>query len=919
MTSKISTVLNPNIFITNNYEIVKEYFLQDNYFRIEQLPQRKGQSLLITGGGGNKYLQSFEFSYNYDTTDKLKVVMEFVDTDGNFEQEFFGFNLNNVKSTIASRFKQSASAGKPSQNAEAFDKMDIENYMASYNRLFVAFGCGSDLRNWSDVHVLIAHDISVDVSNGIRKFRYTFFPSTSSFFKPKLIFNLDSPNPQREFLFTENIDGIISYVPADLKDSPNQVLYKILKKYISDITSVKESNIIVVLPTFILGIANAGLSLTPDQLDTISNQNFDFYNQTGLLLEVYDELKNRFGIELETTKKTIQIFADAFKKKKGISAPLQIQLSQAEANLNLVNQNSYSYILKATKPPATSIKPEVLPSIPDFYVPLNKVNSGLKGLINTADNLVVIEETNSKILKFFEEFGLIENASNRCVIVGFEGMINEYVYRNYIPGDEISNVQQVAEQILRNFTPTLPIMTSKEKQIFFDNKSYGLSFIQRISRRKTSSNFFEKTTLDELAVNEYGKKISEAFKVEGNIFELFDIPVFTNNLKNSNVLEINLTESSMYLAGISLTLQNNFHKFYVSEIQKNVNNVNIAGVSVSSIFDEYTKRLSYAIKDKGQGVDPKQQFGLLKRALLQQFFIAKKTNQNPLKSDNTFNFYDAAKIGSLQDSGRSSEYDPLRQSGIKTGRKKAISAGVGAPGFAVDETREETNAEIEARLAQELQVDKLLTEQELKEIFGNDTNRSFINAFLPLIVKNGGNFDSDLALLALAINYADNYEFQKVTSQYSAEDRQSRMFQFAAVLAGMFNINNSVVDPAQVLRNSIVYQNGGVLFTPKDFGLSQEAIAAELFNHLNRYGYKINIKTLPFFHLSSFRAMTYKPCYLFSKKVLLNSDKTRLTTGNDLDFFSGAYNIAAFKHVISTRECYSEFLLENVAGTTYDV
>lgn len=901
MTSKISTVLNPNIFITNNYEIVKEYFLQDNYFRIEQLPQRKGQSLLITGGGGNKYLQSFEFSYNYDTTDKLKVVMEFVDTDGNFEQEFFGFNLNNAKTSIANRFKQLES-NKISQNTEALDKFDIENYVNSYNRLFIAFGCGNDLRNWSDVHVVIAHDISVDISNGIRKYRYTFFPSTSAFFKPKLIFNLDSPNPQREFLFTDNIDGIFSYVEANDQDKTNDIVYKVLKKYISDVTMVKQDNIIVVLPDLI-----------------------------SILKLPTAEVFEKMGIEIEVLKNSIVTFVDSMKKRRGIRAVNNAQLSQIEANAQLISEDKTAYVLKAKKPKITDTSnPELNPNFPDFYFPLNKINSYLKGVLNTVDNLVAIEETNSKILKFFESKKLIKDASQRCIILGLEGMINEYVYRNYIPGDELNNVQQAADQILKDFKPSLLIMPSNEKTILLDKKSYGLEFINTISRRKTSSNFFEKTVLDELAINEYGKKISEAFKVEGNIFELFDIPVFTNNLKNSNVLEINLTESSMYLAGISLTVQNNFHKFYVSEVQKNIQNITIGGVAVTSVFDEYLKILTRATQveayDSSGNVkspDLKKDFDLLKKALVQHFFIAGKLNQNPLRTDGSFNYYklaDAGKTGTLEGNEfeiikKSLPYAPQGFAGVGLAQNGELNLVIKPDG---SRSYDYTNKGIELAIARQLGFDRLLTSEEIGNIFENETNRTFINSFLHLIVANGGDFNTDLALLALAINTANDGEFNKVNSNFNLKQKQDRVFQFAAILGGLFNINSSL-DPEQALKGVAVFKNNGVLFTPKDFGLSQEAIAAELFNHLNRYGYKINIKTLPFFHLTSFRTMTYKPCYLFSKKILLNNDRTRKLTGNDLDFFSGAYNIAAFKHVISTKECYSEFLLENVAGTTYDV
>jgi hypothetical protein len=73
---------------------------------------------------------------------------------------------------------------------------------------------------------------------------------------------------------------------------------------------------------------------------------------------------------------------------------------------------------------------------------------------------------------------------------------------------------------------------------------------------------------------------------------------------------------------------------------------------------------------------------------------------------------------------------------------------------------------------------------------------------------------------------------------------------------------------------------------------------------------------LPFFHLSNFRLVNFKPCFVFSKQVTpinINS----LDNTPKLDFFTGVYNIAAFKHVINTRECYSQFMLLKNVGNAY--
>jgi hypothetical protein len=90
-------------------------------------------------------------------------------------------------------------------------------------------------------------------------------------------------------------------------------------------------------------------------------------------------------------------------------------------------------------------------------------------------------------------------------------------------------------------------------------------------------------------------------------------------------------------------------------------------------------------------------------------------------------------------------------------------------------------------------------------------------------------------------------------------------------------------------------------------------ILSRIHEHAKRFSSEISLKTLPFFHLSNYSDIN-KKCLFFSKRLSI--------AGRDLpvvfDFFSGEYMITGFKHVITTSECYSEFLLTKF-GASDDV
>ena len=91
-----------------------------------------------------------------------------------------------------------------------------------------------------------------------------------------------------------------------------------------------------------------------------------------------------------------------------------------------------------------------------------------------------------------------------------------------------------------------------------------------------------------------------------------------------------------------------------------------------------------------------------------------------------------------------------------------------------------------------------------------------------------------------------------------------------------------------------------------------ESIIAELGNKLYREALRLNIQTLPMFHLSKTSGSVLdRPCLVFAQDVdISQSIKPPRSILNS--FFSGLYNIIGYKHKITTSDISSEFSLVKV-------
>lgn len=931
--SKIENIVVPNIFITNNYNVLQKYFLNQKTFNGITDPKDIKDSFLITPDN-NKYLVSLEHSNNFEKAKHNKLVLQFLDTDGRLEDDFFIFKLKSFTNLIENiyrkeqQFKDTLVSGAllgsggdlESRLKFAGDTLSVPH------QIYISYGIGTELSNWSSPMVFHLLNMSMDISNGLRRYTLEFYPSSSSVFRSRIQFNLQNPNPEREFLFTDNIAPfVVSYPFIPQKDTLDSVIYNLLKKYVSLLAVTDIENVICILPVL------------PNSL-----------NQ-----ELKENLSKYFNINIELFIDTLKINTQDSVSGAIVGTKPDKNTTVAIANSISELANSLNYVLRSQK-----ISSSINPAFPNFYGPLNKISNGYKSILTTVDELTLIEENDSRLLNIFYINNLIKDPSSRCIIIGFESLINEYLYRNtLIAGDNLESNEKSLEDLLKDFKPKIQIIDCKEKGILNSNQ-YRNNFINLYNNQKSRSSLNEEINLDELAFAGY-EKISNNIKNNKKLFDFLGIPIFTNNLKNSNILNINLNNSEIYLAGLKTAIDSNAAMFFLSNITRNLDSLNIKGLPAKSLLDLFVEKINnlgnqlYESKSRilgyqGNRFDPvfrslnpnfdpsgiiknlgpgnlrdkkswyKEFRDALDKVIRQQLKLAKQegievNSIEDLVSDDLMKFnkkLDAAK----KYSGPIGYYDSNLVN--LTGGDNVydrMSYSYAANLFPSDVPA--TDGTSVPRLGE------IFTSEQVKIIIQNLKQQ--IGAFDKLLLKDGGDFNLDLLIFSEVIRqYEIGLEYDKdfdstqtgtallsrdirIESKSRDIDNLERLYNLALILTKLFTIkgyNESATDEFK----------DGVMFKPKQFGLTQDNLAAELWKYTSTNSYNVTIKTLPFFHLSTLRSMTFKPCFLFSRKMNILSPSKPIT--NKMDFFSGMYNILGFKHVINTKDCYSQFVLVKNIG-----
>lgn len=897
----MANVLVPNIFITTNYDYIRSYFVNRDYKAgIDGLPAEK--DVFLISSKTNKYLESFEHSFNYDSSDQSKLVLKFIDVDGKFEDKFFIRPINLFRTKLEQELKKDRQLNliDGARNIQSERNVQgIYDEVASLDTIYVSYGIGNDTRNWSDPMTFQLFKSEVEVNEaGLRKYILTFNISNNVLFKPKLILNLNAPNPAPEFNFANHVDSAKVYLKQEYNQTHESIVYQLIKKYISLISTIDEGNLIVILPKF---------------EEKIPQSWTNNYFQKSIIFEKKITLKDYFDIDTTKADTLISQYRDA--RPSNLRPNTTAKNESVNATLiQLAKENKQYFYVMSSKPLP---KNPLHPTLPDWYAPLNKISEALKSLLNSTDDLIVIEESNVKLLNLWHEFGLINDPTKRCVIVGGDRLINDWLYRNHtsLPKRITLTLEKTDDEWIKlldaGFSPAFKLIPGKEKDILEKRSSeYYLKYMLTTSKRKNGSNFDEEVILDELVpvLKKYNKEVLPIVTCT-NLLKLLDIPIFTNNLKNSNILSLSVDNSQTYLDMLRIAVRNDYDKFFLASVASDADVVNINGHKPQEYIREL-KRLINGANGKGMDVPgtaiAAQQLGLvvtkellsaqfrqdLRNVLIQQYYFLEQAGHD-------VNTMDANKLQQALENAQASP--------IETGETIVVTRDslVNRDFFVtrdlkvkVLENSDQTKERIQKDL-NKLGVPKVYTQEEVKRILSNADN--LIKTFDKIIVQRKGDADIGNLLLGVAVSRVEGIVPEGL-------EEQSRILNSVMLLSYMYNTS---------FLKSDIPESKYLTITPKQFSIPQTALLGELMKFASRQMYKISLKTLPFFHLSNFRQMNLKPCFLFSRKMYAiksNRDQSLI----DYDFFNGAYNITGFKHTITTKDAYSQFLLQKITTAASD-
>jgi hypothetical protein len=872
----------PNIIITQDYNLIKK-IMESKYLDVAQ--KFDESKAILLSNRQNKYVYGLEHSINFNGADS-KILLKIIDTDSDFENKFFNetFLEKILNDQVTNYIKNKTQI---SEFGNYFNKI-----LNSQIRIYVAYGIGNDLSNWSNpiVCTLVGGNIEL-ANNGLRTYTYEFIPEVNYFFRYQTIKpDLNNPNDD----FTLNLGGAFLRTKVDLlvpKTDYSKVTKNIktlLTKFVSKITNTNESNVITLIPdlegpkTSTLIQETSGLSIFERGLwDNITKAT------KQLLLDTADKISLKGKIEpvderLIKVKWDIDLYVAQFYKQyfKSIEVNLpninpvatlaggqysntpQGQQVAGEMDTRLAKSNKDKEaitlsLVSIPDPNTTNQSSE--PQLPDWYKAIQNVFTGIASLYRKGDTYVspnISFESDTLLLKLFHKYKMIADPTVPCVIVGDRQMVLDFIYRNQVP---ISKTLDVNSKFTIN----------KDDSLYevFKNKDYAIDLRNLIRKKKNSSSFNEKILLDELALgSQVSKEEAAVIRSSVNLINQYteegDIPVFLNNLKNSNVLSYSIKNTENYMTATRMGVLANRYKTLLSQLSvddlsKLLESGGISGTSTLTPVD-IAKDIFGSTVGQLTSVSPNTKISSDVLALLkkQDELSLAETSLAETQEPTEVKWGESAWAGGVGD---------LLLYGVRASKKTFFYR------------------EIESKY---LSVKKSY-DKSLEELSAEDNE---IYDFLS-IIKNSSQKDAVIFTNSQENVTITNALLQKTLAEKYPGIPKENLLPLAETIILMNAVNTAS-------ENSQVEVLPGLYLPNKNF------ITGKIMEYAAKFFIEVSLKTLPFFYLSNYRVIS-QPAFFYSKKL-------NISNYNDLnifDFFSGDYRIMGFKHVISTRECYSEFLL----------
>lgn len=923
----MSKIFIPNIFITTNFSKVRKYFLDvASPSRDYSIPSNTTDDSLLITPENNKYLQSFEFSLNYQDKNATKLVLSFIDVDDKFEESFL--NSSVIKNYIEHALENSIKKSDYYANNPELFSTAIRNQL----KVYFAFGVGSDLKEWAGPYCATLIKSELTISNtGLRNYKYTFLPSNSYMFKPRLTSDETNPNPYSDIAF-----NFVNFRTRGEVNVPNtkslmnvgDVIKRLLKDYIRNVVS--SNNIIVMIPKINeeiidqtvnaigLGVLqsktlrsdrindlNTFIKDTPT-LNTLLGRDEDFYYETKTeKLDTHEyaaQLYRRLGITLSLnnlpgSNGIKEVDNPTYSAKSVGKASFYNQIRQEVlkskfdvTGMSLIDnrfQDGWTAVMEANTADLSEKEEAAFRkggAAPNWWKPLYKLETGLQSCIKGfVGKIVCFQESDLRILKLWKKYGLIKDDQSPCTVVGIDQFIYDTLYCNQ---SDISRILEFKSKY--NFENDDPL-----KKIL-DANEYKLDLVKIFYKNKNNSSFDEKIVLDELNFNNTD---FDVLKQQVEAAKITDIPVFTNNLKNSNILSLSVDLGDTYFAVTQTAVHNDLRKFFADTLLSNNKRIldsTLTPGELKEVKDFIETNLDWNEKISDEDLTTFTEGGIALRN-------SKLKRQDELKK-----YLDL--IGQ-------EEYDKQKSTKYKQEYDKETKDVISYYDASINEYKRALLGirDPDTRAGYQKSIENF--EKQKQEYLEKAKKKEFLLKAQQIENEYNGILKNQNAVLK---PYVHDKPESEITYLNLAVVKKFREMKNAGKLNGVepgafLNLAMFIV-----MSNQLNKLNPSIVATPKHGGASSKSIAGLIFDYLYKYNLLLNIRTIPFFNISSWKSIP-KPAIVVSKKLHtlggIKNDPDYFKEKNVFDFFSGIYSIQGFKHVINTKEAYSEFfLLKNNLG-----
>lgn len=891
----MSKIFIPNIIITKDFEYIKSFANSGGYTKIGDLP--KSRNTVILSNQQNKYITGFSYELGVanESNRNYTMTLEVLDSDGQFQELLLDSGL--YSKLLESSMKSVARAG-------------IRQGELKYDPflLYFMFGIGDSIKDWSDPIRGWVQSANIIYENGVRKYVFQFTCNADNYLlRPAILPDHREINPSYQLNFgVQKMDTVVelgftteekfdytAFEDAKYKQSQKSFLTwlftsddtkqlrksleniqertlqrkieniqdnvtKILKLYIGTCCNISSDNVIVIIP-----------DITFDQRRLLSKY---YGRQTANnYFKDYNTLyRTIFGLDLVKDEEPPAKIAAVNKITKILAGQRDVELELDEKGKTEVSDN-LDVVCKlrmiAASPSHNESNSNDVAQMPNWWVPINKIANGIEYFLrsrgeNNSINFTVMEEFNIKFLELFKSCGLIQDSESPCIIIGDKTMIEEYVYCNKVG---VSGMY-TADQLIK-YESNLHFSKNDPARILEDKKEqYRTNLLRVAFKQKGNSSFGEDTVLDELSYADGDQQNANDAKSISQIFALTDIPTFTHNYKNSNVISFAVEDNPTF-----------FNAF-----------VGVFGAEQRAAYDAFLTNRSGTDYFSTEQLFSKEELAELKQfaADLLKDFERKKNSKElfntdfkkldvpltPLEKQYLANLYSFEGDLNMQPGQLFDGLEFYKEDQIEQAEKIQKSAYDLATQGGFNQMMTWGNATDFVQLLQQGRQGQSVAGRAKERKAATETLKRENVTYLDLLYQQ---------------------QLAKKYPHYSAQQIQEATMVMRGIQQGIYAHKETykIIPP--------------IKYVPAVIGPHADGVRQKIQRYMTSQAFKLSLRTLPFFHLSSLRVIgSY--CVFYSRRPTIHG----VIGAKEIpDYISGAYYINKVKHVISLNECYSEFEL----------